>query len=317
MNNRICLIVCWYGKLPYYYKLWEKSCSYNENIDFLVFTDQDYSSKYKNIIFHKKSLSEMEKLFSKKLKMEVHIESGYKFCDLRPSFGIVFDDYVKKYDFWGHCDLDQIFGDTSKFLTDSILSKYDKINKNGHFVLYRNIDKMNHLFQQDGAVFSYKEVFSSKNNYAFDEYTGINKIVEKNNIKVYQINDFSDIDVKHKRFINCNMNNYKKQFYVFVDGKLYMYYINNKINKIELMYLHFQKKKPLIEVEELNKFMISSKGFTKYHIISKESFDLLNKYPGFIYETFETIKYYILKILNFFKCNREQKKIWINQKRKR
>ena len=24
-----CLIVCWYGKLPKYYKLWEKSCENN------------------------------------------------------------------------------------------------------------------------------------------------------------------------------------------------------------------------------------------------------------------------------------------------
>ena len=31
------------------------------------------------------------------------------------------------YDFWGHCDMDLIWGDIRNFITEDVLSKYDKI----------------------------------------------------------------------------------------------------------------------------------------------------------------------------------------------
>jgi len=41
--------------------------------------------------------------------------------------GLIFEDYVAGYDFWGHCDLDVVWGDIRKFLHTRILSDSDII----------------------------------------------------------------------------------------------------------------------------------------------------------------------------------------------
>ena len=32
-------------------------------------------------------------------------------CDYKVAYGEMFQDYIKEYDFWGHCDMDMIFGE--------------------------------------------------------------------------------------------------------------------------------------------------------------------------------------------------------------
>ena len=50
-NMKIGMIVCWIGKLPDYFDLWEYSCSKNEDYDFFVFTDNPRVQKFDNIKF--------------------------------------------------------------------------------------------------------------------------------------------------------------------------------------------------------------------------------------------------------------------------
>lgn len=50
MQNRVCVIVVWFGKLPEYFQFWEISAAKTESyLDFLFVTDQEYISEYKNI----------------------------------------------------------------------------------------------------------------------------------------------------------------------------------------------------------------------------------------------------------------------------
>lgn len=314
--NKKCLIVCWYGKLPEYFKFWELSCSYNQDYDFLVFTDQDYKSSYRNVKIINKSMIEMKDLFANKLDLDIKIEKPYKFCDFRPAYGIIFDDYLKQYDFWGHCDIDQIFGNISTFITDDVLSKYDKINQNGHFSLYRNNEKINNLFKKDSAKFSYKEVFSNKEHYAFDEFTGINRIVLKEKIKLCFKNNFADIDVKHKRYTLANLPNHEKQVFAWENGKIFKYYLeNNEIKKEELMYLHFQKKKAnIISLDKAKTIIIGSNGIDVVDNITEKEIDKYNPYLGQMPERIEKIKYYFTKINEFIKCSKKQKIVWLKQK---
>ena len=46
--------------------------------------------------------------------------------------------FVKKYDFWGYCDLDLIFGDIRKFVNEEVLNTYEKIYNRGHLTLFKN-----------------------------------------------------------------------------------------------------------------------------------------------------------------------------------
>ena len=108
-------------------------------------------------------ITEKEREFiENKLKIKVDFSKPYKFCDFRPAYGVIFEDYIKGYDYWGHCDLDQVFGEISKFIPDKTIKQFEKVNRNGHFVLYKNTEKMNNIFKNSGAVFNWREVFENK-----------------------------------------------------------------------------------------------------------------------------------------------------------
>ena len=47
---------------------------------------------------------------------EISLERPYKLCDFRPAFGEIFADELAGYDFWGHSDLDLIFGQIREHL---------------------------------------------------------------------------------------------------------------------------------------------------------------------------------------------------------
>ncbi len=317
---KICIIVCWFGKLPNYFELWKKSCLYNKDYDFLLITDQDYSIKEKNIKIIKMELEELKKLINNKLKLNIKFIKPYKICDFRPAFGVIFKEYLQSYEFWGHCDIDQIFGNLSDFINDDLLKSYDKINRNGHFTLYRNCEKINNLFRSQKCKFYFEEVFNSNENYAFDEYTGIDYIAKQEKIKEKDITLFADISVKHKRYKIVQLNNYKIQSFIWDNGKLYRIYKenNNDIKMEEMMYIHFQKKIPNVEIKNnMYKSLIIGSQYIKKidsENISEEDIIKSNPYQGTIYENIEKIKYIVFKVKQFLKSSINKKCIWIKQK---
>jgi hypothetical protein len=169
----IALIVCYYGKLPWYFDYFIHSCKYNPTVDFFIITDDITYKKPLpgNVKLIYKTLDELNDLVAKKLGFDVNIECGYKLCDFKPAYGVIFSDLLSRYDFWGHCDIDIVFGDIREFITDELLEHYDLISVrhdwlSGCFLLYKNIDKMNRLFLHSR---DYKKVFSSARHYCFDE----------------------------------------------------------------------------------------------------------------------------------------------------
>lgn len=150
--KKIKFINCYFGEWPVWFDGFLLSCKYNKNIDWLFFTDCKIPKNYpSNVKFVKCSMNYLSKLATKKVKFKVKIKRPYKFCDLKPAYGLVFEDYLKNYDFWGMCDIDIIFGDIKKFVTDDMLDKYDVIssrkeNISGHFSLFRNNDEINNIF---------------------------------------------------------------------------------------------------------------------------------------------------------------------------
>jgi hypothetical protein len=116
-------------------------------------------------------LDDVSQLATQKLGFEIKITNGYKLCDFKPAYGLIFSDLLRPYDFWGHCDIDIIFGNIRDFMTDELLEKYDLISVrhdwlSGCFLLYKNDDKMIKLFSHSK---DYQKVFSSDKHYCFDE----------------------------------------------------------------------------------------------------------------------------------------------------
>lgn len=168
----ICLISVYFGPFPWYFKYFLHSCKYNPSIYFVIFTDQEsINAKPSNVKFIKMTLDEFNLLATARLGFEIKILNAYKICDFKPTFGLLFEDYLKDFDFWGHIDLDIIFGDIRSFIIDEILEINDLVCVRhdfltGYFLLFRNSKKMNYLFTESK---DYKKVFLSNKHFCFDE----------------------------------------------------------------------------------------------------------------------------------------------------
>lgn len=172
-KKSIAIIICYIGKLPWYFDYFAHSCKYNPSIDFYIVTDDTGYPKpaSANVRFIYKTLSEINQLAKEKLELPVQITTGYKLCDFKPTYGILFSELIKGYDFWGHGDIDVIYGNIRKFITNVVLQKNDLVSVRhdyvtGHFALFKNTRKMNELFKLSK---DYLKVLTSERNFCFDE----------------------------------------------------------------------------------------------------------------------------------------------------
>jgi hypothetical protein len=173
IQHKIVLITCWYGEYPWYFPYFLHSCAYNPTVDFVIITDNPsvVSQKPGNVKIIYKTLEDIKTTASKKLGFSISIESPYKLCDFKPAYGFIFPEITKGYDFWGHGDIDVMYGNIRAFMTEEVLHNNDIISSRhdfvtGTFCLFRNNRQMNTLFKQSK---DYKVVFSNAEHYCFDE----------------------------------------------------------------------------------------------------------------------------------------------------
>lgn len=284
MKNKCCFIVPYFGKFPNYFNLFLKSCGFNEQFNWLIFTDDKDGYIYPdNVTVVYTDFKSIIDLIQSKFDFEIVLNNPYKLCDYKPAYGYIFEDFLVEYDFWGYCDVDLIFGDLSLFINDEILSKYDKIGHLGHLTLYRNTQEINTLFKKDVEdCYRYKEVYTNSNICVFDEweYISINDIFLKYKKKIFYDINCGDIypyssyfqlvkNIPEKR----NFIFFKKNYIgIYKNGHMYlMYYsfFNKKIK--EYSYIHLQKRKMKILTNNDN------------YIIYPNSFDKIQKNMLYVY----------------------------------
>ena len=252
----IGVVVCYMGKLPEWFPLWVRSCCENATIDFLLYTDQELEGLPDNIITHRMTLNRLQKRFSQILGFACSLEAPYKLCDYKVLYGEAFQEDLKDYDFWGHCDLDMVFGDLRKFITEDILKSFDRIFEVGHLSLYRNCSRINRLYREEGALFPWHKVFREKNYCGFDEHTGMTRICEINQVRTYRKVVCADIDPHYRAFymmdedsVNGEMavKNYRHQIFVWDQGRTWQICLDEsgRLQHREVTYIHFIRKFPV------------------------------------------------------------------------
>ncbi len=333
---KIVLIIPYFGKFPNYFQLWLDSCSYNKDYSFYIYTDIQ-SELYEipsNVRFIKSSLELISKRASNVLNKNVIIDKSYKLCDFRPLYGLIFSDDIREFDFWGHCDIDLIFGNISYFLNDEIFDKFDKILTCGHFSLYRNSSKLTNIFLNN-VVPNYMEVFTSDKNQLFDEglfsglislyekkrvkasnlydnHRNINQILYDNSIPIYTNFDiYADINIIYdglrivwgSEISTRDPNSYNSFFYYEDVHVRRMVKGGNRID--EFMYIHLQKRKMEMRLECRNMaFLIKSHSFEDLpqltpnrikELCKEKNKGIINK--GIVYSLFIfRIHYYLSKL---------------------
>ena len=143
MYKRIIFIIAYFGKFRCDFSFWLKSVEQNPSVNFLLFTDQPLTTVPQNVTVVKASLQDIQQLAQKNIWEGCRIEHPYKMCDYKTAYGDLFCDYIKDYDFWGHCDVDLVFGNIRHYITNDILENYDRIGLEGFFTLFRNSPEIN------------------------------------------------------------------------------------------------------------------------------------------------------------------------------
>jgi hypothetical protein len=291
-RSSICLMVCYFGTLPPYLDYVLRSCAANPDIDWLIFTDAIPPRKLTpNVRLKPATLDGLRKMFSSKLGFEVNLSHPRLLCHFKAAYGFFFEDLLGEYDFWGHCDLDMVFGDLRKFLREDILKNYPKILCRGHLCLYRNTHEVNRYFMLEApGVVSHREAFQggSIDKFTFDEWRGIYLILRYHNIP--QFHDEFIVDVvpptrwKITRFEGTAIRNHPQQVFYWHNGKVFHAYYNcdRGIMDDEYAYIHFQKR--FIPASELDSsatdgFLITPNGFFPYarEPLSEQDFAKYNR----------------------------------------
>ena len=169
-------------------------------------------------------------LFEQRVRQKLGIEPILKYgeakvWDYRAMFGVLFDNEIQGYDFYGHVDFDVVFGDIQKFEPD--LSKLDIWSNHvdyicGFWTLYRNTEVVNNLFRQA----DWKTVLANPTptGWVEKEYT---QVVDKNH-------EQGNIRRLYTHLQNKDPN--IDTFITYKDGKLYD-------GDEEIMTFHFRRTK--------------------------------------------------------------------------
>jgi hypothetical protein len=304
---KLLLIQTWFGPIPDYFWFHYETTK-NLNIDFLFVTDQDLDLDSLNYRIIKKSKDEIEQRLSQIFNTDFRIKNNKKTCDLKASFGHLYEEYTEGYDYIGVYDIDTLFGDAEKYLS-ILLGNYDFISigdenihnrLSGPFLIFKNLKNFRELYINEDFV----KCFESEEVQCYEESV-IDRIVKEKY-------SFYLIDSSNSNTQNGGKNEYSSFWSgekVFVKGEeklLYHFYrkdhtkfqrigntisayYDKKYHEDFLWVVHFSEKYETL----LPYLMDSLKKFSNRKCV----FYSINYSPSFMYKTqFESDQFIFRRI---------------------
>ena len=151
--KKILLTAVYFGSWPKWFPAFLASCVASRDIDWLIISDCEIKNiSFPNISFVPMTMEEFNRMASSALGINVR-KQPYTHDDLRPAYGHILGEFYKGYDFWGHVDVDVVWGDIRKFITDDLLNSCDILSSRenafaGHFTVYRNDPEINAIYRR-------------------------------------------------------------------------------------------------------------------------------------------------------------------------
>ena len=171
-DKMISFVLLWTGKWPRWIDLFLVSCGANPNVTWQLFCPEAPPRTIPpNVLIHRMSLDEIKSLIEQKTGYNASTISGYKFCDLKPAYGKVFEDYLSNFKFFGFCDCDQIWGSFERNLNPEWFDQYDIITAQrmticGQMTLMRKTDLNRQLFR---CIRNYERCLLDSKTHGLDE----------------------------------------------------------------------------------------------------------------------------------------------------
>ncbi len=284
--NSIILILPYFGKWPVWFDAFLVSVKANPTVHWLCPTDCELPDKYPdNIQFLPTDLQTLNNHVNRVVDAQVPLNPR-KFCDLKPAYGAIFYEEIKYYDFWGFCDMDIIWGDIRKFITEDLLQHYDVISSrreaiSGHFNLFRNTPELLEYYK---TVPNYRFLFEQSQFMWFDEEKLTNHIKHEAAAGRLYFNVKWDTILCNQERDRDSHQEYYLDRWLWQDGKV----LNTK-TKQEVMYLHFinwkrtMKRSEVTYSDQPDRFYISysKMHYHKHNVLQKFWNGFTNVFDGY------------------------------------
>lgn len=286
----IIFILPYFGKWPVWFDAFLISVKHNPTINWLCPTDCEIPKNHpENIKFIAQDLATLNTIVNTVVSVDVPL-TPRKFCDLKPAYGDIFEEEIKGFDFWGFCDMDIIWGDIRKFMTNDILSNFDIISSrknaiSGHFTLFKNTFEIRELYKE---ISGYKAMFQQEKLVVFDEK------VLSNYLKSLKSDKFTILWSKNLLNQENGVDSHQEYHldkWQWKNGKMI-----DVISNTEVMYLHFINWKRTMKYCDINYLDYPSQFYISYN--------------GIHYQTHKRIKVFLNNFKNIFDG------YWIREKRR-
>lgn len=266
------LVVPHFGPRPPYFPLVVRSMAANPDVSWLLYTDRPVPQAPPNLDVRVCRFEELAGRIRGNFEFPVVLDRPYKLCDYRPTFGEVFADELRGYDFWGHCDLDVLFGRIREHLPAEAYEA-DKILFQGNFALYRNTAEAARWYRHEVGRISYRDVLTRPDARHFDEWAGIFYVLEDLGVRAWQQDVIFDLSFHRYRTRAEHPPGRDPRRYAWESGEVCEYRLagGRPVRRTALL-VHLQKRvlrAPSPDVLAAERYWIDADRFTVQRGVSR------------------------------------------------
>src|ERR671915_135064 len=113
---RALLILPYFGSFGPWFPLFLHGFANQHTLDLLLLSDTEPPPLPPNARRVELTFDQLRERASGRLGTSVRLHRIRNICDLKPAYGIVFEDFTRGYDYWAFGDEDVLYGDVDRML---------------------------------------------------------------------------------------------------------------------------------------------------------------------------------------------------------
>jgi hypothetical protein len=260
------LVVPHFGDRPSWFPLVVRSMASNPDVHWLLYTERPVADAPPNVTVQLCEFEDLAARIRAHFAFEISLGRPYKLCDFRPAFGEIFAAELAGYDFWGHSDLDVIFGRIRDHLPPAAF-RVDKILFQGNFALYRNTPEAARWYRHEVGKISYYDVMTTPEARHFDEWGGIYWLLDDLGVRSWQEEAIFDLSFAEYRTRAESASAGTPRRYAWEDGEICEYRVGRGggVERRTALLVHIQKRvmrAPGAAVTRADRYWVNANGFS-------------------------------------------------------
>ena len=155
-RGKVLLIVPYFGSFGPWVPLYLHSLASQQTVDLLLLCDTEPPALPANARRVAMTFDQVRALATARLRTNVRLHRIRNLCDLKPAYGLVFEDFMAGYEYWAFGDEDVLYGDIDRMLAPHLDGAADLVipgtnsarmqgSTQGHLTIVRNHPRTNSL----------------------------------------------------------------------------------------------------------------------------------------------------------------------------